>query len=401
MENWRDKSGNSSTTAVWKDKKSKYSKSVNWRNKDENKGQNYNKSENNFRRNHNDATHAVASSDKNNLFESDKNQYECAGPKTLENVLKISDDAKLISVLTSETNGFLSMLDQPNVHSESDSMCLILDALARASETSSEQDTVQLLGLFYLKIIPKLNRNANFHCELKLYIADLGKHLAEQSPQRHKHIEAVQNLLTFLRQLQLTIRHKSFDIVRDFTQLITAQIEFINRKGNSLNDYIVGLLAQLTESVEQSQRMRVEAEKIQVLSEPPQNFRKISIYPDVFDILGDHAPFIRENVVEGKYVAGVDHYLDVQFRLLREDFVRPLRNGISEYVQIKNKPEAMAASKYRIKDLNVYKNVQIIGSEMLHYEQVHSCLFDCTPFRNVRWQVSRIPVDSRHLINAL
>lgn len=191
MENWRDKSGNSTTTtAVWKDKKSKNSKSVSWRNKDENQGQNCNKFQNNFRRNHNDATHAVASSDKCNLFDSEKNKYECAEPKTLENILKISDDAKLISILSSERNGFLAMLEQPNSHCESDSMCLILDALARASETSSEQDTVQLLGLFYLKIIPKLSRDAIFHCELKLYIADLGKHLAEQSPQRHKHIEA-------------------------------------------------------------------------------------------------------------------------------------------------------------------------------------------------------------------
>ena len=32
-------------------------------------------------------------------------------------------------------------------------------------------------------------------------------------------------------------------------------------------------------------------------------------------------------------VFSIDHYLDVQFRLLREDFVRPLREGIAQSFQ--------------------------------------------------------------------
>lgn len=99
-------------------------------------------------------------------------------------------------------------------------------------------------------------------------------------------------------------------------------------------------------------------------------------------------PFIRENLIAGKYVAGIDHYLDVQFRLLREDFVRPLRSGITQYRRIRNNPQEMAASKFRINDLNIYRNVQIVGSRMLHNEQVHSCKFDCAPFRHIRWQVN-------------
>ncbi len=31
--------------------------------------------------------------------------------------------------------------------------------------------------------------------------------------------------------------------------------------------------------------------------------------------------------------AAWEHYLDVQFRLLREDFVGPFREGISNYVE--------------------------------------------------------------------
>lgn len=122
--------------------------------------------------------------------------------------------------------------------------------------------------------------------------------------------------------------------------------------------------------------------------EETRNFRQISIYPDSFDILSDHEPFIRKNIVEGKYVGGIDHYLDVQFRLLREDFVRPLRNGINEYRAVKSKAARTGtAPNSRINDLNVYHKVRINGSKMLHGEQVHFCRFDSEPFENVRWKV--------------
>lgn len=360
----------------------------------EKNGPNGKKVKNDFRKNEqnkNSEDSVAGPSGVNNRNERSKYLIEAKRPigyKILENVLKVENDAELIIKLSSRMNGFLLLLDQHSIRT--DFMCLILAALARASESSTELDTIQLLVHFYMEIIPKLSSNANFHRELKLYIANLSNHIAIYAPGRQKHIEAVQNLLIFLRRIQLTIYQKSFDALRDLMQLITAQIEFINRKGNSLNEFIVTMLAQLNESVENFEEMRDDTESTEILMEPPEDFRKISIYPDTFDILSNHEPFIRESIVEGKYVAGVDHYLDVQFRLLREDFVRPLRNGITEYRHIKDKPEAISAAKFRIKDLNVYQNVQIYGSKMLHNDQVHYCRFDSAPFRNLRWQVNAI-----------
>lgn len=320
-----------------------------------------------------------------------QNAFEARRPigfRTLENVFKIDGDTELILKLSSERNGFLLLLDQPNIRA--DFMCLILSVLARVSESVPEKDTVHLLGIFFKKIISKLNDSENFYRELKLYIADLSNHIAEQSLNRQKHIDAVQSLLVFLRQLQLTIYTESFAAVRDLVQLVTVQIEFLNRNGNALNEFIVGRLAELNESIGNFAQMRDETERTEALMGPPDDFRKIGIYPDAFDILSNHVPFIRENVVEGKYVAGVNHYLDVQFRLLREDFIRPLRDGINEYRHIKNKLKSLPAAKFRLKELNVYQNVRIMKSEILHHDLVHSCQFDCTPFRNIRWQVGSL-----------
>lgn len=362
-------------------------------NRDRNRNQNQNRSEQNRNADNNAAGpsgngnrdgNRSGRPSKNFTFEADRP----IGYRTLEKVLETTtNDSELISKLSSKLNGFPLLLDQPSIRV--DIMCLILNALARVSKTSSERDTVQLLVHFFRGIVPKLGSESNFHRELILFISGLGNQFVLYSQQPQKYVDAIENLLTFLRRLQLTIYQKSYDAIRSLMQPITAQIEYINRKGNSLNEFIVDTMTQLNEAVDNFEQMRDETEHSEVLLEPPQDFRKISIYPDTFDILSDHSPFIRQNIVEGKYVGGVDHYLDVQFRLLREDFVRPLRSGINEYRDIIAKAaETGTAPKFRINDLNVYQNVHIMGSKMLHSEQVHFCQFDCTPFRNLRWQVN-------------
>lgn len=318
---------------------------------------------------------------KNHTFE----EKRPIGYKALETMLKIEDDAELILKLSSKQKKFLLLLDRPSI--DLDFMCLILTALARASSISSDRSTKELLVHFYKEMIPKLNHNSNFHRELIIFINAIGNHMAADSKSTQKYVKAIGNLLAFLHRLQSSLFHGSFDAICGLMQPITAQIEFLNRKGNVLNEYIVDTLHQLNESIETHKTSR-EAEKAEILMEPPQDFREMSIHPDTVDILSDHTPFIRKNIVEGNYVGGVDHYLDIQFRLLREDFVRPLRKGINQYRAIPSKTGDMSAkSKFHIDDLNVYANVNILGSETIRGDQVHFCRFDFTPFLHLRWQV--------------
>jgi len=66
------------------------------------------------------------------------------------------------------------------------------------------------------------------------------------------------------------------------------------------------------------------------LRDPPDDFRQIPIIPTIDEILTPDDSFLRPNKTAGAYNSA-DHYLDVQFRLLREDFLRPLKNGIQEF----------------------------------------------------------------------
>lgn len=65
-------------------------------------------------------------------------------------------------------------------------------------------------------------------------------------------------------------------------------------------------------------------------------------------------PFLRSNIKCGAY-EDVEHYLDVQFRLLREDLIIPLRNTIQDYIRA-NKEETKKDKQQQkiIKVRNIY-----------------------------------------------
>ncbi|KAG0728367.1 NFX1-type zinc finger-containing protein 1 [Chionoecetes opilio] len=110
---------------------------------------------------------------------------------------------------------------------------------------------------------------------------------------------------------------------------------------------------------EQDSRKRRVAEMDNM--EPPDDFRELSVLPTPMDIVDTKRPFLRRNVVKGRYTDG-QHYLDVQFRLLREDFVRPLREGICKF---------RSNTKSRITDVRIYRNVTYIGSQLQHHRIFH------------------------------
>ena len=65
--------------------------------------------------------------------------------------------------------------------------------------------------------------------------------------------------------------------------------------------------------------------------EPPESFLHVNVLPSLHEMHSrDSEVYLRKNLVEGQY-SNWDHYLDVQYRLLRQDFVRPLRHGIQHY----------------------------------------------------------------------
>ena len=117
---------------------------------------------------------------------------------------------------------------------------------------------------------------------------------------------------------------------------------------------------------------------------PPENFRELPILPELKDLQFNEQPFLRKNKVDGRY-DDLDHYLDVQFRLLREDYINPLRNGIREYRRSLTSDKTVK----RFSDIKVYSNVHVVRPICTNKGILHVIQFDVTPFANVRWESSK------------
>ena len=134
---------------------------------------------------------------------------------------------------------------------------------------------------------------------------------------------------------------------------------------------------------------------------PPNNFTEMSIVPSLGDIIQDQEIFLRRNLTNGAY-ASVNHYLDVQFRLLREDFIYPLRNGVKELKQIvkdaklnkllningEMNNEVMRKIK-KIESLNVYFNVRMSSSVTADLGIVYAMRLDMEKMKAINWECSK------------
>lgn len=114
---------------------------------------------------------------------------------------------------------------------------------------------------------------------------------------------------------------------------------------------------------------------------PPDDFRRIPVYPTARDFDKDKTVFLRKNIIDGTY-ENVAHYLDVQFRLLREDFIGPLREGVNEIAQGVHRNE-------RNQNLRVYRNVELVDTVCTVSGIVHLIRFDVRRFQRVKWENSK------------
>ena len=109
-----------------------------------------------------------------------------------------------------------------------------------------------------------------------------------------------------------------------------------------------------------------------------QNFRDCCILPQSYEINNNgYKPDLRPNLISEDY-DDPEHYLDVQFRLLREDFIGPLRDGI--YSLHEPKPE-----------LTLYRGVRVLWPVSLRSGVGFQIQFDTSAsgLQHVRWEHSR------------
>lgn len=125
---------------------------------------------------------------------------------------------------------------------------------------------------------------------------------------------------------------------------------------------------------------------------PHESFRDMFVVPTAEDFQSREI-FLRPNATHGPYSSEED-YLDVQFRLLREDFLKPLRDGVA---QIRGRVKVFDRSEEtRFNAMRIYKNVTFGKNADRRAPGCLTMTFDPNRKLNIDWRISK-----RFMIGAL
>ncbi|RUS68467.1 hypothetical protein EGW08_023771 [Elysia chlorotica] len=118
-----------------------------------------------------------------------------------------------------------------------------------------------------------------------------------------------------------------------------------------------------------------------VADTPPDDYRYDSVLPTIKD-LHTKTTFVRPALLSGGY-EDKHHYFDVQFRLLKQDFVIPLREGIQQFKQ------SGMTKHFNSSDLRLYYDVHILGIVTTYDGIDHVLKFDTSKLKSVKWDFSK------------
>ena len=112
-----------------------------------------------------------------------------------------------------------------------------------------------------------------------------------------------------------------------------------------------------------------------------EDHRSMALLPSWEEISVDRSPArLRSNIINGPYDNWM-HYFDVHFRLLREDFIAPLRRGISAFLEGKKGKELDGVTVYH--SVKIIKPILDISGILYHVQ------FDNSNFRKCQWEHSK------------
>ncbi|XP_018613052.2 NFX1-type zinc finger-containing protein 1-like [Scleropages formosus] len=115
-----------------------------------------------------------------------------------------------------------------------------------------------------------------------------------------------------------------------------------------------------------------------------ENFRFMSIFPTFEDVHMTSRPYLRPNIVKEKFEDS-NTYLETHFRLLREDFVRPLRDGISHLLTF----DQSDLHKTQSHDIRVYANTRITSLVCTPKGILYKIQFNNKRLKGVNWESSK------------
>ncbi|KAF2902959.1 hypothetical protein ILUMI_03228 [Ignelater luminosus] len=291
---------------------------------------NNNNNNNNKRSNDsNGSGHEESKSERNHDRRRNERQFR-VGFKKLEEWS--NKEPHVITVeLIGQEKGFEELLES---NMTKDTLVLVVKTLSKACLSPFRENKVQVMNLAL---------SDNFIMNLQNYISS-ELPFQEMSERRNNSYfwndvrGFFENLVIVFETLTETIPTRACEILPKFIKSMEVTLPvFENEQKQTLPTDIKERLHRLLERLELAKNEIGKAKKPRMSrpedeeEEPPDDFRQLTVYPTTNEITTVVKAYVRCHRIKGAY-DNVDQYLDVQFRLLREDFVAPLREGICEYL---------------------------------------------------------------------
>ena len=298
------------------------------------------------------------------------NESDASISETIQGVF--NDIKKFQYTLQDSSNGYSNNICNNHID-------VVISLLLKISKgLSSDDDDVRSKSVNILSEV--LTERCNyFHSQLKMFVGkaeNFVKDPIEKATLVHGFFEA---LLKFLP--NASWGYIPLDEFYETVVLLT-ESETLDDNGHLLEQ--VKYLVKSRQAIKDEQHVKLvkaniaaEAKKSWDNSE----FRGIQILPRWEEISKPGRPYqLRPNLVKGSY-DDWEHYFDVQFRLLREDFLAPLRDGIGDYL--------MGKFGRELRNVKVYQKVIITRPVITRDGLCHEISFDLTPFRDYMWDHSK------------
>ncbi|XP_069099575.1 NFX1-type zinc finger-containing protein 1 isoform X1 [Pleurodeles waltl] len=306
-------------------------------------------------------------------------QVRRLGYKAVEELLD-KDPSEVVITLASHS-GLKELLSMQTI--KPDFLELICQVLCKACSSKLDRQSIQhLLGIL---------KDSNFlkMC-LPQYIVGM---MTEYLPaRRHQYPVHIGNIVSLLQELVSVFPASSVQETSMLVSILPTSMNILRASGVDIGEKVEKSVEKIRANIQHLQQKRREGTlrvdtytMLDSEDNGQDSYRTVTIYPTYNEIHKNDRPFLRPNMLCGRYES-TSIYLDTHFRLLREDFVRPLREGIMELLE---SYEDQGLRKRRFDDIRIYFDTRIITPMCSYSGIVYKVQFNTQPLKFVRWQNSK------------
>ncbi|CAH0548132.1 unnamed protein product [Brassicogethes aeneus] len=312
--------------------------------------------------------------DRRDQYDSQNRDRRNNGPRTmgypgLKSLLELDDIEAIILIISDSKKGFTKLLESESI--KPDVVVFIVRVLNKIAESSTKRQLIKYMTIrsfvkqltnYIVTIENQDNKDKRFNDEFwkesdRFWqeVTAVCRVLFEISPST-----ACDVTPKLLKTLKKSIPRVEEEHKIHISDLIKTNVE-------KLSDTIEEQIKEIESKKQVKELLKADPNYEEEYVPPPDDYRDINVYPSGEEITNNRRTFfLNKNRSVGKYES-VSEYLDVHFRLLREDFVAPLREAVCSYLEQKGE---------KITTVKFYQNVQFLNMESVNEAQCFRLQFD-------------------------